>query len=217
MILYHFPLCPFSRKVRTFLKEKKLGCDLVYENPWEKRNEFMEINPTGQVPVLIDNNFVIADSNAICEYIEETYNSDVKLLGSSTIIKSKIRALINWFDNKFYNEVTKYIMNEKVITNRSPDSRFLHAAQHNLPCHMEYIEHLINKNVWLAADKFTLADIALASHISVMDYVSSFPWEKSKILKEWYSIVKSKPCFREILLERVSGLTPPKHYADLDF
>ncbi len=189
----------------------------MYENPWEKRNEFMEINPTGQVPVLIDNNFVIADSNAICEYIEETYNSDVKLLGSSTIIKSKIRALINWFDNKFYNEVTKYIMNEKVITNRSPDSRFLHAAQHNLPCHMEYTEHLINKNVWLATDKFTLADITLASHISVMDYVSSFPWEKSKILKEWYSIVKSKPCFREILLERISGLIPPKHYADLDF
>ncbi|WP_250295265.1 glutathione S-transferase family protein [Wolbachia endosymbiont of Oedothorax gibbosus] len=217
MILYHFPLCPFSRKVRAFLKEKKLSCDLVYENPWEKRNAFMEINPTGQVPVLIDNNFVIADSNAICEYIEETYNSDVKLLSSSTIIKSKIRALINWFDNKFYNEVTKYIMNEKVITNRSPDSRFLHAAQHNLLCHIEYVEHLINKNVWLATDKFTLADITLASHISVMDYVSSFPWEKSKILKEWYSIVKSKPCFREILLERVSGLTPPKHYADLDF
>ncbi|MFP3024080.1 MAG: glutathione S-transferase family protein, partial [Wolbachia sp.] len=91
MILYHFPLCPFSRKVRALLKEKKLSCDLVYENPWEKRNEFMEINPIGQVPVLIDNNFVIADSNAICEYIEETYNSDVKLLGSSTIIKSKIR------------------------------------------------------------------------------------------------------------------------------
>ncbi len=49
MILYHFPLCPFSRKVRALLKEKKLSCDLVYENPWEKRNEFMEINPIGQV------------------------------------------------------------------------------------------------------------------------------------------------------------------------
>ncbi len=105
MILYHFPLCPFSRKVRALLKEKKLSCDLVQENPWEKRNEFMKINPTGQVPVLIDNNFIIADSNAICEYLEETYNSDIKLLDSSTVIKSQIRALINWFDNKFYNEV----------------------------------------------------------------------------------------------------------------
>ncbi|MGL9725584.1 MAG: glutathione S-transferase family protein [Wolbachia sp.] len=217
MILYHFPLCPFSRKVRALLKEKKLNCDLIYENPWKKRNEFMKINSAGQVPVLIDNNLIIADSNAICEYLEETYNSDIKLLNSSTAVKSKIRALINWFDNKFYNEVTKYIISEKVIINRSPDSRFLHAAQHNLSYHIEYIEYLISKNIWLAADKFTLADITLASHISVMDYVNSFPWEKSKILKKWYSIVKSRPCFREILLEKISGFTSPKHYADLDF
>ncbi|WP_341808273.1 glutathione S-transferase family protein [Wolbachia endosymbiont (group E) of Neria commutata] len=217
MILYHFPLCPFSRKVRALLKEKKLNCDLVCEDPWEKRDQFTEINPTGQVPVLIDNHFVVTDSSAICEYLEEIYSSNIKLLGSSAIIRSKIRALINWFDNKFYNEVTKYIMNEKVITNRSPDSRFLHAAKHNLSCHIEYIEYLINKNVWLATDKFTLADIALASHISVMDYVNSFPWKKSKIIKEWYSIVKSRPCFREILSDRVSGLTPPKHYTELDF
>lgn len=177
----------------------------------------MEINPTGQVPVLVDNNFIITDSTAICEYLEETYSSDIKLLDLSTVVKSKIRALVNWFDNKFYNEVTKYIITEKVIINRSPDSRFLHAAQHNLSCHIEYIEHLISKNVWLATGKFTLADITLASHISVMDYVNSFPWEKSRILKEWYSIVKSRPCFREMLSERVSGLTPPRHYADFDF
>ena len=195
MILYHFPLCPFSRKVRALLNEKKLNCDLVYENPWEKRNEFMKINPTGQVPVLIDNNLIIADSTAICEYLEEIYSGNIKLLDSSIIIKSKTRALINWFDNKFYNEVTKYVINEKVIINRSPDSKFLHAAQHNLSYHIEYIEYLISKNIWLATDKFTLADITLASHISIIDYVNSFPWEKSKILKEWYSIVKSRPCF----------------------
>lgn len=217
MILYYFPLCPFSRKVRVFLKEKKLACDLICENPWEKRNEFMQINPTGQVPVLIDNSFIITDSGAVCEYLEETYNGGAELFGSSSIIKSKVRALINWFDNKFYNEVTKYIMNEKVIINSSPDSRFLHAAQHNLSCHIEYIEYLINKNSWLAAERFTLADITLASHISVIDYVNSFPWEKSKILKEWYSIVKSKPSFQEILLDRVPGLIPSRHYAELDF
>lgn len=36
-----------------------------------------------------------------------------------------LHALINWFDDKFYIEVMKYIMNEKVIINRSCNSRFL--------------------------------------------------------------------------------------------
>lgn len=217
MMLYHFPLCPFSRKVRIHLKEKKLNCDLIHENPWEKRDKFMEINPVGQVPVLINNRFIITDSGAICEYLEETYNDTTRLFGSSIIIKSKVRALINWFDNKFYNEVTKYIINERIILDRNPDSRFLHAARNNLTYHIEYIEYLINKNVWLVTDKFTLADITLASHISVIDYAGSFPWEKSKIIKEWYSIVKSMPCFREILSDIVPGLPPPQHYTELDF
>ncbi|MDN5247945.1 MAG: glutathione S-transferase family protein [Wolbachia endosymbiont of Tyrophagus putrescentiae] len=217
MILYHFPLCPFSRKVRIYLKEKKLDFDLICENPWEKRNEFMEINPVGQVPVLIDKRHIITDSHAICEYAEEIYSSNTQLFGSSVIIKSRVRALINWFDNKFYNEVTKYIINERVILNHNPDSRFLHAARHNLACHVEYIEYLINKHIWLATDRFTLADVALASHISVMDYVGSFPWEKSKALKEWYSVIKSMPCFREILSDRVSGIVPPSHYTEFDF
>lgn len=218
MILYHFPLCPFSRKVRIFLKEKRLNFSLVYENPWHKRNEFMEINPVGQVPALIDNRSIITDSNAICEYLEETYNGTDRLFGPSTMVKSKIRALTNWFDNKFYNEVTKYIINERIIFDHNPDSRFLHAARHNLIYHMEYIEYLISKNVWLITDKFTLADIALASHISVIDYSGSFPWEKSKIIKEWYSIIKCMPCFRDILLDKISGLPlPPKHYTEFDF
>ncbi|WP_253300065.1 glutathione S-transferase family protein [Wolbachia endosymbiont of Chironomus riparius] len=217
MILYHFPLCPFSRKVRIHLKEKKLNFSLIYENPWDKRDEFMKLNHVGQVPVLVDKHFIITDSNAICEYLEETYNNATRLFSSSTIVRYRVRSLINWFDNKFYNEVTKYIINEKVILGHNPDSRFLHAAQHNLTYHIEYIEYLINKNVWLATDKITLADIALASHISVIDYLSAFPWEKSKIIKQWYSIVKSMPCFRDILFDKVLGLTPPQHYTELDF
>ncbi len=214
MILYHFPLCPFSRKVRIYLKERKLDFKLIYENPWEKRDEFMEINPVGQVPVLIDNSLIITDSTAICEYLDENYKTRA---GSSVFIKSKVRALINWFDNKFYNEVTKYIINEKITFNHNPDSRFLHAAKHNLIYHLEYIAHLINKNIWLATDKFTLADITLASHISVIDYVSSFPWERSKTVKEWYAVIKSMHCFRDILYDKIPGITPPPHYTNLDF
>ncbi len=214
MILYHFPLCPFSRKVRIYLKERKLDFKLIYENPWEKRDEFMEINPVGQVPVLIDNGFIITDSTAICEYLDENYKTRT---GSSVFIKSKIRALINWFDNKFYNEVTKYIINEKITLNHNPDSRFLHAAKHNLIYHLEYIAYLINKNIWLATDKFTLADITLASHISVIDYVSSFPWERSKTVKEWYAVIKSMHCFRDILYDKIPGIAPSPHYTNLDF
>ena len=71
--LYHLPLSPFSRKVRLTLGEKKLAFELRLENVWQRRNDFLALNPTGKVPVLIDEGAVIADSTAICEYLEDTY------------------------------------------------------------------------------------------------------------------------------------------------
>ena len=52
--LYQFPLCPFSRKVRLVLAEKGMGYALVRENPWERRDEFVDLNPGGQTPVIAD-------------------------------------------------------------------------------------------------------------------------------------------------------------------
>ena len=52
--LFQFPLCPFSRKVRLVLAEKSVGHELVRENPWEKRDEFIDLNPAGDTPVLVD-------------------------------------------------------------------------------------------------------------------------------------------------------------------
>ncbi|WP_395877627.1 glutathione S-transferase family protein [Ehrlichia muris] len=218
--LYHFPLCPFSRKVRIFLKEKKFNFHQIEENPWKKREGFIKINPVCQVPVLISGQHVIADSQAICEYIEELYDS-VSLLGNSLHVRSIVRKLIYWIDYKFYHEITRYIINEKIskyyIKNASPDSRFIQAARQNLLPHIRYIERLLNTNSWVACNEFTLADITLAAHISVLDYMNIFPWHSTAILKEWYSIIKSKPSFSDILNDKVTGIIPPVHYNKLDF
>ena len=72
--LFQFPLCPFSRKVRLLLGEKGIGYDLVRESPWEMRDEFLDLNPAGTTPVVVDQEkgVTLIDSQAICEYFEET-------------------------------------------------------------------------------------------------------------------------------------------------
>ena len=63
--LYHLWLSPYARKVRVVLKEKNLECELKVEKVWERRNEFLAINPAGQIPVLIDENGVIVSETAV--------------------------------------------------------------------------------------------------------------------------------------------------------
>src|SRR3546814_19338580 len=72
--LFQFPLCPFSRKVRLMLGEKGVAHELVRESPWLKRDEFIDMNPAGQTPVLVEDakGTVLIDSNAIREYFEAT-------------------------------------------------------------------------------------------------------------------------------------------------
>ena len=51
-VLYHTTLSPFARKVRVVLAEKSLEFTLKLEKVWERRPEFLALNPAGEVPVL---------------------------------------------------------------------------------------------------------------------------------------------------------------------
>ena len=72
--LYHHHLCPFSRRVRIALAEKRIEFDLVLEKPWERRDDFLMVSPAGQTPVLHDEKagLCLSDSGSIIEYLEET-------------------------------------------------------------------------------------------------------------------------------------------------
>lgn len=219
--LYHFPLSPFSRKVRVMLGEKQLEFDLVIEHFWERRREFLAMNPASQVPVLVepDKQFY-ADSTAICEYLEEQY-ADHSLIGKDIGQRAEVRRIASWFNNKFYYEVTKYLLDEKIFKHYrrqgAPDSSAIRAAKHNILYHMDYIAHLMKHRKWMAGEFFSLADITAAVHLSVLDYLGDVPWEHNKQVQEWYALVKSRPSFRPLLQDRIAGFTPPPYYANLDF
>jgi glutathione S-transferase len=83
--------------------------------------------------------------------------------------------------------------------------------------HLEYIAWLIDRRNWLAGDDFSLADITAAAHLSALDFIGDVPWDRYGGAKDWYARVKSRPSFRPLLSDALPGVTPPAHYADLDF
>jgi glutathione S-transferase len=219
--LYHFKLCPFSRRIRIHLAEKKLEFDLIDEPFWERRQAFARINPAMEVPALAEaNGKVFCESHAISEYIENAY-PEPRLLGTGVEGAAEVRRLMYWCDIKLYNEVTRYLLNEKVLRylvgGGAPASDAIHAANHNLKEHIRYFEYLLKERRWLAGNEFSLSDVALAAHVSVIDYLSAMRWDNTPSLKHWYSLVKSRPSFRDLLGDRLSGFAPPVHYANLDF
>jgi glutathione S-transferase len=223
--LYHLPISPASRKARLVLAEKSLAFELVEERDWERRHEFLALNPAGEVPVLIEEDgTVVSGGMPIAEYLEEIEPSP-RLLPETPADRAEARRLIDWFDRKFAAEVSDGLIFEKV-TRRflsaaegggAPDMGIVRAALHNLRYHLDYICYLMEDRRWLAGDSMTLADVTAAAHLSCLDYVGDVPWGQYVGAKDWYVRIKSRPGFRPILADHVPGMPPPKLYANLDF
>jgi len=219
--LYHLVLCPFSRRVRVALQEKKVEFRLVEENPKERRVEFLTLNPAGEVPVLVEpDGFAVSGSDPICEYLDEMF-PDPPLIGDSPIERAETRRLVAWFERKFHGEVTVKLVDEKLLKrlNRSgePDSGVIRAGHANLRQHLDYIDYLIERRRWLAGERITYADMAAAAQLSCVDYLGDVRWDAHEPARDWYARIKSRPSFRALLADHVAGAPPPKHYADLDF
>jgi glutathione S-transferase len=219
--LYHLPLSPYCRKVRLVLAEKRLPFELKIERVWERRPEFLQMNPAGTVPTLQeDNGLAIPDSGVICEYLDEAY-PDTTLIGHTLGERVEVRRLVAWFDGKFDAEVTRNLNGEKYIKRLSgrghPDAAALRAGYANLREHLHYIGWLAETRKWLAGSAISIADFAAAAHLSVLDFQGDVDWSLSPAARDWYARIKSRPSFRPLLADRVPGFTPPPHYADLDF
>ncbi len=220
-ILYHLPLSPFSRKVRLALSERRLTYELRIERPWEQRDTFLALSPAGTVPTLVEHNgLAVPDAGVICEYLEEAY-PETTLLGRTLAERIEVRRVTAWVDYTFGVDASLALLNEKVTKRQSgggqPDVSRLRQGYDSLRRYLPMLAHLAETRRWLGGETLSLADFAAAAHLSSLDYIGELDWSALPALRDWYARMKSRPCFRPLLSERVPGLTPPEHYADLDF
>ena len=234
LTLFHHPFCPHSRFIRLALDELSLSPRLVEERTWERRTEFLKLNPAGTTPVLLEDGMPpISGAAVIAEYLNETYLDETRggklpqqrLMPPEPGARIEVRRLMSWFNDKFFAEVSGPIVTERVYKRfiplsqggGSPDSDTLRAARGNIKYHLAYIGWLVRSRDWLAGADLTYADLAAAAHLSAADYLGDVPWNEDETAKTWYARVKSRPSFRTLLAETLPGLAPSPSYVNLDF
>jgi glutathione S-transferase len=229
LTLFHYPMFSSCRFVRLCFGEYGEELSLIEEKPWIRRREFLSLNPAGSLPVLLaEGDEPIVGAATIAEYLDETrgvLKREKRLFAEDPLARAEIRRLVEWYLGKTENDVTRHLVRERVLKpqmpsdqgGRSPDSGALRAARSNVRQHMKYTNWLAATRNWLAGPRITYADLAAAATISVLDYLGEIDWNDYGACREWYSRVKSRPSFRPLLADRIRGLTPVSHYADLDF
>ncbi|MDE2181874.1 MAG: glutathione S-transferase family protein [Alphaproteobacteria bacterium] len=211
--LVHLVFSPASRLTRLMLGEKRLVVDP--QQPDDTK---------AHMPVFIDLDGTRCEGLwAIVDHLEGNY-PETPLVPENAGERAEALCWLDWAMSTFGDHVTKKIVFEKANprftggpTRSTPDMNVVRSGRETLHEMLPTIGKTVEERGNIAGRICTIADLALAAHLSALDYFGELPWDANAAVREWYMRIKSRPSFRSLLADRVPGQPPVAHYAELDF
>lgn len=205
-------LSPPSRFVRLVIAEKRLTCDCsVPDDPAEHLPVFTDLDGTRCIGLW-----------AIVDHLEGTY-PERPLAPDDAAARAESLRLLDWAMGPLHDSVTRKIVYERAsqrytgaTAKRAPDMGIVRSGREALAGALAEVGVLAEEHGYLAARECSLGDLAVAAHFSALDYFGEIPWTDHPAAAEWYMRMKSRPCFRTLLADKVPGQPPVARYADLD-
>jgi len=211
--LIHLTLSPTSRLARLLVGEKRLTCDPVLAE-----------DSQSHLPVFIDLDGTSATGLwAIVDHLEGNY-PDHPLMPEDPVARGNALRWMDWALGPLHEQITRRIVLEKgaqrftgAVHRAAPDMNVIRQGREALRSALKTVGEAAEMNGNLALRECTIADLAVAAHLSALDYFGEIPWSEYPAAAEWYIRMKSRPSFRSLLADKVPGQPPTSSYAELDF
>lgn len=211
MIIYGSTISPFVRKAVVFAIEKGLDFQLTpVGGGLAPPPEFLEASPFRKIPALKDGDFLLSDSTAIVAYMD-ALKPEPNLIPT----EPRARARAIWFEE--YGDTIVSACGGKIVFNRLVAPRFLgrpgddkvadEAEKVELPPILDYLEKVIPASGYLVEDRFTLADIAVASPLATMGHAAcSVDGGRYPRIAGYLETILSRPSFAGVLSQEKAFL-----------
>jgi glutathione S-transferase len=165
MKLLGVPLSPFVRKVAVVLAIKGLPFEQEPVMPGAADPDFRALSPLGKIPVLVDGDLVLADSSAICEYLEEKYPAH-PVMPSGPETRARARFLEEFGDSKLVETASilfiEKFVNPTMLGKETDLARVEQVETELLPPYLDYLESQVPPEGYLFGD-FCTADISIVT------------------------------------------------------
>ena len=192
--LYNYPDCPFCQKVRVVLAEKDLEYEKVLvdlRKQDQKTPEFLQLNPYGKVPVLVDEDTVVYDSTIINEYLDEEYPIPAPMPEDSQS-KAQVRTLEDYCDNSFIPPTTVLLAQALKPEGERDEPRVEQAREELRRC-LYFLREKLDGRQYLVGSQFTLADAAFAPRMIVLGRLG-FEFEPALApIQQWVERIRARP------------------------
>ena len=203
--VFYAPPSIYDRKVLAVLEEKGLDYEIKrmsFETQDSLKDDYLKLNPNGEIPTLVDDSFVVYESTAILEYLNDEY-PEPPLLPEDSAGRARARMVEDYCDLHFYKAVIR-VMIKKTVKHEEPTEE----ESHKLAEAVKRIEAYLGKQEFIAGP-FTLADCAVMPAVATLEAMGL--WESfkpSKALQDYVKRLKARPGYKGanlLTLEAVSS------------
>lgn len=152
MNLYSGTTDPFSHRCRIVLYEKGMDFQVVDVDLFNKPEDIAVINPYNRVPVLVDRDLVLYESNIINEYIDERFPHP-QLMPPDPIMRAKARQLLHSLEHELFAHIEVLEKNQKSVADK---------ARSQVRDQLMQLVPLFAKQKYILGDEFSMLDVAIA-------------------------------------------------------
>lgn len=159
MNLYSGTTCPFSQRCRIVLYEKQMDFQVIDVDLFNKPEDIAVINPYNRVPVLVDRDLVLYESNIINEYIDERFPHP-QLMPPDPIMRARARQLLFTMEHELFSHIEALEKNQK-SADRSRD---------HVRDRLTELAPIFTKQKHMLGDEFSMLDVAIAPLLWRLDH-----------------------------------------------
>jgi RNA polymerase-associated protein len=193
MVLYSGTTCPFSQRCRFVLFEKGMDFEIRDIDLYNKPEDISVMNPYGQVPILVERDLVLYESNIINEYIDERFPHP-QLMPADPVMRARTRLFLYNFEKELFVHVS--VLEDR---NAKVDEKRMDRARQNIRDRLAQLAPMLLKNKYMLGDEFSMLDVAVAPLLWRLDHYGIELPKNAAPLQKYAERIFSRPAYIEAL------------------
>jgi RNA polymerase-associated protein len=174
MILYSGTSCPFSHRCRIVLYEKGMDFEIRDVDVHELPEEIAAMNPYNEVPILVERDLVLYESNIINEYIDERFPHP-QLMPPDPVMRARARLFLFNFERDLFSHVREIQQGAQKVADK---------ARIVIRDNLTAIAPIFTKQKYMLGEDYSMLDVAIAPLLWRVDhYGIALPKQAAPLLK----------------------------------
>ena len=194
MVLYSGTTCPYSHRCRFVLFEKGMDFEIRDVDLYNKPEDISIMNPYGQVPILVERDLILYESNIINEYIDERFPHP-QLMPADPVMRARARLFLFNFERELFVHVQQLERRDQA----RDASKAMDKARSQIRDRLTQLTPIFIKNKYMLGEDFSMLDVAIAPLLWRLDHYGIDMPKTAAPLLRYAERIFSRPAYIEAL------------------